>query len=653
MSRVITIAALAGFVSASSYSIGCMNSLLAIGQNAEAQTCLKPAQLLPVLIGAGNGPESVIGYMDTWLGSMCGAPACSDDTLYLVLNNLTRDCSDEFGLGGTAPEMQKTIATLQAGYKTARKVACLKDTNSGGINCVTGSLRNIETLTGALNLNDTNILSIASYVKKGFPKSVVCTNCIKAAYSLIVQALPGSFSDSDTKSATKLCGAAFADGGIPPGIVSTAFEAAVIKGPTTATPVPTTTSTSTPTPKPTWSTATLSPTPTPTPTSTKKKNSALGRGSVLSCSAFMVISGLVAVGVGMVPIGDELSRAGSLETFFVTTANKDYGHLEAQIVQTLFAEYARHPVYHENANIMHQEHTIPWNAVVANFKYVRENRAYTPHRTSIFARQLPTQAATMNHFKRVLHNAITTFSETERKKYDVSFPAPTSGALFSDEFRDRHPEFLDKNNQSIEYWIQRVSSYPDSEDLFYTSSDGKLADAVKALVSENMMEPLLMLAHHPQIPLGSLRNVHWGHHFGFSRVMESALHVYIEFNMWAAMGLLEGGEYLEMEDYKWMLMHATESMDYPGHQVPHRAYLNTLPKDAKTGRPVVHHDLAGLKEYLKTNFRLLYQYDMLVRECGMETEWEGEIAGLFAHEIGTGTKLEYIDDGKWNNRQFV
>ncbi|KAG6862013.1 hypothetical protein C0995_008200 [Termitomyces sp. Mi166 len=175
-----------------------------------ARTCLQPAQLLPIMIGAGNGPESAIGYLDTWLGNMCSAPACSDDTLTAVLSSLTTGCSDEFGLSSS--RVQQTIATVKAGYKTVRKVACLNErdsSSSGGINCVTGTLRNIEMLIGTMNLNATNILSIANLVKKGFPSSVVCTSCMKGAFTLMNQTMPGSFSASDIEYATDLCGPSF------------------------------------------------------------------------------------------------------------------------------------------------------------------------------------------------------------------------------------------------------------------------------------------------------------------------------------------------------------------------------------------------------------------------------------------------------------
>ncbi|KAG6864687.1 hypothetical protein C0991_007898 [Blastosporella zonata] len=295
---------------------------------------------------------------------------------------------------------------------------------------------------------------------------------------------------------------------------------------------------------------------------------------------------------------------------------------------------------------MHQEHNIPWNALASNFKFIRDNPNCTPRTYGIWSRQLPTQAESLNHFKRILHNTITTFSKTERQKYPTTFTAPASGNLFSDELRDRHPEFLNEKNQSIEFWIASAKhgGYIPRKPG-YSTRDGALANAIKVLISENEMAPLLMLAHHPDIPLPSLQTLSWGHHFGFCRIQESALHVYVMLNMWAAMGLLEGGEYLEVYDYKWMLSHSTHNMDYAGHQVAHREYFNKLPQDKKTGLPMVHHDFAALKEYVKTNFRLLYLYDMFLKEFGLDPRWESEIAVSF--RFGTGkacTKLEVVGD---------
>ncbi|GLB40691.1 hypothetical protein LshimejAT787_0805620 [Lyophyllum shimeji] len=276
---------------------------------------------------------------------------------------------------------------------------------------------------------------------------------------------------------------------------------------------------------------------------------------------------------------------------------------------------------------MHQEHTIPWNALASNFKFSRDDPHFTPRRTALFPRNLPNQAQALNHFVRVLQTTITTFSETERAKYPASFDAPTSGRLFSDELRARYPEFLDEKNQRIEHWIERVHAYEDAHKIQYWLNHGDLADVVKILIDENQMQPLLMLARHPQVPLGTLCHLSWGHHFGFSRVMESALLAYVLLNLFAALDILrDDGGYLEMGIYRYMVRTSTEEdMDYPAQQLPHCAYLNALPENPATGLPEVHHDFAGLKQYVKTMFALLYRYDMVVRECGRDPEWESEI----------------------------
>ncbi|RDB26402.1 hypothetical protein Hypma_006878 [Hypsizygus marmoreus] len=285
MFSAIVIAALAGFVSASpnSYSIGCMTTLMNIGNNPEVAACLAPSSLLPVLIGAGNGPESVVSPVDTWLASMCASPACSSDTLTAVINNVTTGCSVEFGL----PQAQQSLDYVLKNYRTIRKVVCLKD---GQTNCATQTLKNIETLTGTMSLNDDDVVALATAGREGFPSNVTCTNCMKGAFTIFNQELPGFISKANAKYATDTCGADFADGGIPPGLISSAWEP----------------SDPAPTPTPSATTTSIRPTATPpvaaAPTPSKKKSSAVGRpSSALTSGSFrgIAISGLIVIWTGM------------------------------------------------------------------------------------------------------------------------------------------------------------------------------------------------------------------------------------------------------------------------------------------------------------------------------------------------------------------
>ena len=289
MFRLTTIVALVGLVSANSYSIGCMNTLLAIGNNPDA-SCIAPNLLLPILVGAGNSGDSVVSPIDAWITGMCGQPACSSDVLGSIIKNVTAGCSAEFGL----PQVQDTLNAVTQGYATFRSSVCLKD---GQTNCVTQTLKNMESAWGTMTLNDKNIGDIANGIKKGLPSSVLCTDCMKGMFTLVEQDIPGTFSDSSKAYATKTCGDSFTDGGLPPNL----FQSAVGVVPEDNTPAPVSSSAPTTTSSAT-STSVTAPAFTPTSSvkpKSGKKNSALGRASAAPLMN-LAASGLVIVFSGMV-----------------------------------------------------------------------------------------------------------------------------------------------------------------------------------------------------------------------------------------------------------------------------------------------------------------------------------------------------------------
>ena len=292
---------------------------------------------------------------------------------------------------------------------------------------------------------------------------------------------------------------------------------------------------------------------------------------------------------------------------------------------------------------MHQEHNIPWNQVASNLKFVRNNPHYTPRRTGIFTHNLPTQGRDFNHFVRVLAKTITAFAETERAKYQASFETPSAGLLFSDAMRDRYPEYLNTRNQRIETWVAagaRIKSVA-------ATSYGGLADVVKILITEDEMLALLMLSRHPKIPLSQLHNLSWGHSFGFSRVAEYGLQLYLFVNIVVAMGMLENGEYLKLPKYGRMVSDLTSCVDYPAQRCIHQRFLDGFSKDVKTSLPEIHRDLPRLRDYLRSVFSLLYRYDLVLRESGIVPKWEEEI---FVHLRQTleGAKVRAIEsEGGW------
>lgn len=287
---------------------------------------------------------------------------------------------------------------------------------------------------------------------------------------------------------------------------------------------------------------------------------------------------------------------------------------------------------------MHQGHAIPWTIISNNFKHVRQDTRYTPPFTGIILSGDPKKAEKeLKHFIRKFVSVITTFSKTKRKKYPSHFPIPTTRKVFSDDMLRRYPEFLNEENQDMDYWISRAKkrNSENEEKITYDSSDGKLADVIKILLNENAMDTLLMLAHHPEMPIAKLFHIHWGHHFGFSRVMESSLRAYLFFNTAEAVGVLGNGVFSNLENEgESFLWEMAASMDYPAQQIPHCRFLadcGLLPFDGswdgKTANLTIPHD--RLHGYLKDNFARLYRYDVLMRECRLDPQWEKEIVNTF------------------------
>jgi hypothetical protein len=189
----------------------------------------------------------------------------------------------------------------------------------------------------------------------------------------------------------------------------------------------------------------------------------------------------------------------------------------------------------------------------------------------------------------------------------------------------------------------------------YDTRDAELADVVKVLLYENEMEHLLMLAQHPRVPIEGLNHLSWGHHFGFSRVMESALRSYMFFNTAAATDTLDDGRYMAMSEYRSLILEIARPMDYPAQQIPHRLFLQQCGilgshESVAYGRVgkdmAVHADYEHLREYLKTLFALMYRYDILLRECGLDPEWEGELVNSFP--LRGAVKMEWdVKEVKW------
>jgi hypothetical protein len=274
---------------------------------------------------------------------------------------------------------------------------------------------------------------------------------------------------------------------------------------------------------------------------------------------------------------------------------------------------------------MHQGHNIPWSILETHFTFTYDDKRFTPPVTGLVLKKNAIPDAVSSDFKHFINKFVSTikeFSETERKKFPAKVaPIPLDGKVFSDALRDKHPEYLNERIQPISYWIKATRD---------NWNCGELMDAVNVLLYENEMSTLLMLAHHPDVNMRKLHYYSWGHHFGFCRSRESAISAYMFFNTMEAVGCLSNGAYARTQTYRWLIDQTTSSMDYSGHQVTHKEFLRSCGLLGKNSEEVlVHLHYEKLQEYLKTLFAIMYRYDVLAREVGIDPEWEVNIGSTY------------------------
>jgi hypothetical protein len=92
--------------------------------------------------------------------------------------------------------------------------------------------------------------------------------------------------------------------------------------------------------------------------------------------------------------------------------------------------------------------------------------------------------------------------------------------------------------------------------------------------------------------------------------------------------------------------------DFPGQKLPHRRFWRPLlddevfnkPSTERVPKPGETDPLASnrpaIKNYVKMCFELLYRYNMLMQECGVEFNWERLIPPSFPSQWGVKTKEE-------------
>ena len=241
MFRTATIIALAGLVSAQwvpdlhlfesqesqfftrlQLSDSCLSALTGIAANQDANSCLSPTTLLPLVT---DNSTSIVGPITNWTQNICSAAPCSNDTLASVVSSLTSGCQADITGNDTSVDPSTLASTItpyvQRYYPTVRSIVCLQEwarfinmwllpltvNFSNGTNCLASTLNDIQSVSGPLTLNSLIQLVTLGNVPN-IPSNVTCSDCTKAAYNILRSDVPSIVSDTSGE-LQQQCGANF------------------------------------------------------------------------------------------------------------------------------------------------------------------------------------------------------------------------------------------------------------------------------------------------------------------------------------------------------------------------------------------------------------------------------------------------------------
>lgn len=289
---------------------------------------------------------------------------------------------------------------------------------------------------------------------------------------------------------------------------------------------------------------------------------------------------------------------------------------------------------------MHQAHNIRWSTITRHLK-VEQPDPNSHNAVSTSTKGLSTEYAEMNHFLRKFVSTIREFSATERVKYPATPAIVSKGKVFSDIILRRYAspttngvwghESVSRDTQQIECWLRDIPRKQRVDPVGHRDAP-KYATVVKVCLTENELAPLMMLAVHPRCDPKSLFPSPQGGYPGWGELAEVVLTLYIFINVVGnTPALLDDNKYTRMHYYSDILTRMLHRNDHDS--VPHGCFWDsrTKPRSPKHGirEPIGNvkivdffQDSGELKEYLKLCWRVIYGSDMLMRECGIEPDWE-------------------------------
>ncbi|KDN38077.1 hypothetical protein RSAG8_09762, partial [Rhizoctonia solani AG-8 WAC10335] len=169
-----------------------------------------------------NSSQSLVAPINSWLTSTCSQPACTNATVEGALGDITDGCQCDLNIAGVTNGILQAISShVEEWYTAGRQVACLKEGNDL---CVTKTLQAIEKWVGQPLSKNTIRTVIPKLISTGteVPTNLTCTDCTKAAFSLIRPHLSESQRGTWDSYINGQCGSGYTDGATPSGVVQSA-----------------------------------------------------------------------------------------------------------------------------------------------------------------------------------------------------------------------------------------------------------------------------------------------------------------------------------------------------------------------------------------------------------------------------------------------
>jgi hypothetical protein len=116
----------------SQLSASCQQTLFGFALNPDVSACLNTPYIINNVINSTSAKNDPIGAAKGYLDGMCSSGFCSDSLIQTVLQNATAGCAEDLqhmasmGMYVNTTVTTSELSVIDAGYKTAREIACLK-----------------------------------------------------------------------------------------------------------------------------------------------------------------------------------------------------------------------------------------------------------------------------------------------------------------------------------------------------------------------------------------------------------------------------------------------------------------------------------------------------------------------------------------------